>query len=449
MSALLLFIIILESIHSLLTSFCAVYEYVYAYVATITHHSQEFTIALAENAVDNGVELRIRREVTAIETTKDGMKVQIRHWEPQEYVEAVKKGHTWTTERLGGVVAAAASAAARVVLGRGSAASYLLLLASIGFCGFQFYSVHLQTNGGGVSKSTPLTKLVTQAGRPMGSGGEKVDVEDMKVGGSGSSKIQHGVTVEQETIRTKFVINCAGGASDKIANMIGDTSFQIKPRVGDYLLLNRNQGHLTYRTLFPCPDPVLGKGVLVQTTLWGNLILGPTARDMHLPESRDMDSAAVQEHILSKCKELVPTFDPKEIIHAFCGARAKSDRGDWIIENSVQDGRMIHVAGIDSPGLAGSPAIALEVVRLLQESGCSLPKNPNFNPRRAPIIAPKMAGMRGLKLGPVGKNDSDGKDQYQMSANVICKYVSRMWSDAWMDGGGVEWGDRIFSTFWF
>ena len=42
--------------------------------------------------------------------------------------------------------------------------------------------------------------------------------------------------------------------------MIGDTSFKIKPRLGDYVLLNRNQGHLAKTTLFPCPHPVLGKG---------------------------------------------------------------------------------------------------------------------------------------------------------------------------------------------
>lgn len=39
------------------------------------------------------------------------------------------------------------------------------------------------------------------------------------------------------------------------------------------------QGHKTNATLFPTPHPVYGKGVLVQGTLWGNLILGPTARD--------------------------------------------------------------------------------------------------------------------------------------------------------------------------
>ena len=49
---------------------------------------------------------------------------------------------------------------------------------------------------------------------------------------------------------------------DKIAAMVGDTSFKIKPRLGDYVLLNRNQGHLAKTTLFPCPHPVLGKGML-------------------------------------------------------------------------------------------------------------------------------------------------------------------------------------------
>lgn len=137
-----------------------------------------------------------------------------------------------------------------------------------------------------------------------------------------------------------------------------------------------------------------------------------------------MDDASVQEYILSKCKALVPYFDPKETIHAFCGARAKSSRGDWIIEQSEADPSFIHAAGIDSPGLAGSPAIALEVVRLLQNAGLSFVKDPSFNPNRAPIITPKN-GMRGLKMGALGKNDSHGasdvNDEKRMESNVVCK----------------------------
>lgn len=43
----------------------------------------EYTIALAENAVDNGVELRIRREVTAITAHDDEFSISVRHWEPR------------------------------------------------------------------------------------------------------------------------------------------------------------------------------------------------------------------------------------------------------------------------------------------------------------------------------------------------------------------------------
>lgn len=141
---------------------------------------------------------------------------------------------------------------------------------------------------------------------------------------------------------------------------------------------------------------------------------------MHEAESREMTPASIQEYILGKCKSLVPSFDPTETIHSFAGARAKSDRGDWIIEPSHKSDHFIHVAGIDSPGLAGAPAIALEVVNILQRVGLSLSLNPNFVKDRAPIITPK-DGWKGLKVGPVGKNDSDGMDVMQMASNVICK----------------------------
>ena len=49
--------------------------------------------------------------------------------------------------------------------------------------------------------------------------------------------------------------------------------------------------------------------------------------------------------------------------------RAKSSRGDWIIEPCKTMDNFFHCAGIDSPGLAGSPAIALHMVELLQQAG--------------------------------------------------------------------------------
>jgi len=388
----------------------------------------EYTIALAENAVDNGVELRIRRTVTAITSPSNEDKyftITADYWEPKQYVEAVKsfQRHRGNIARIIAFVGGSVG----IYLNSMGILSQTQTMAFCLMCLVGVFVVIQPPENSpllpNISRQTPLKKLVEEASAPVGEGGTKVETKDMFTGGSGSSRVMQGITVRKETVRAKYVINCAGGGSDTIAKMIGDESFQIKPRLGDYLLLNRNQGHLARHTLFPCPHPVLGKGVLVQTTLWGNLILGPTARDTYKKDMADMSIQQVQEYILSKCRKLVPSFNAKETIHAFCGARAKNSTGDWIIEPSSKHGSFIHVAGIDSPGLAGSPAIALEVIRLLEEAGLDVKSKPNtyFDPNRAPIITPK-DGSRGLKTSvEVGKYDSDGIDEKAMAANVICK----------------------------
>lgn len=151
----------------------------------------------------------------------------------------------------------------------------------------------------------------------------------------------------------------------------------------------------------------------MQSTLWGQLILGPTARDMHLPEVAAETTEDIMQYIISKCRELVPTFDMKEVFHTFYGARAKNSTGDWVIKPCDTAPHMIHAAGIDSPGMAGSPAIALEIVKLLGEAGLEMIKDPNFNPNRAPIIIPK-DGMKGIRMGPPGKYTDPAE-------NVVCK----------------------------
>ena len=173
-------------------------------------------------------------------------------------------------------------------------------------------------------------------------------------------------------------------------------------------MLFRSSGSACNHILFPCPGKY-GKGVLVQKTLWGNLILGPTARDVHEWADPSVDPDAKEDvlhKILSACRRLVPDFDVSDSFHSFSGARAKSTRGDWIIERcfapGALEGKLVHAAGIDSPGIAGSPAIALEVVQLLQDAGLELTPDAAFNPRRAPIIVPK----RGDE-GPGGSSRSN------------------------------------------
>jgi L-2-hydroxyglutarate oxidase LhgO len=231
----------------------------------------EFTIALMENAVDNGVELRIRRHVDAVKDLEDGsFEVSARHWESEAYFAAPGKVEKRSVRALWlGVVMGFSVVLLRWLEVPIVTATVIALVAFY----FAYRWVLGKHGSGGVAAKGPPPSI--------GKGGSILSPELMAVGGSGCSAATRGKTVEQETFRCKMVINCAGSFSDKIANMVGDHSFKIEPRLGDYLLLNRNQGKFAKCTLFPCPGP-LGKGILVQQTLWGNLILGPTARDLHI-----------------------------------------------------------------------------------------------------------------------------------------------------------------------
>lgn len=204
----------------------------------------EFAIALAENAVDNGVELRIRRHVTEIEQTEKGFRVKVKHWEPEYYVKS--KGRAKIPDMITNWLQIAACV---VLLHFAGGVAELYHLPAEGKFHmamvaqwFAFSVLIKYVANKPVTRSTPLKSLIDKVGVPEGNGVKgKVEVEDMLVGGSGSQKVMSGEVINTETIRCKYIINCAGGYSDKISRMIGDESFEIKPRLGDYILLNRNQ----------------------------------------------------------------------------------------------------------------------------------------------------------------------------------------------------------------
>jgi len=107
------------------------------------------------------------------------------------------------------------------------------------------------------------------------------------------------------------------------------------------------------------------------------------------PTTATRSRESIMQAILSKCRELVPSFDASAVIHTFSGKRAKPSTGDWVIRRSDVAPDLVHAAGIDSPGLAGSPAIAERVVGLLRGAGLALEPDAAFNPNRRPIIVAK------------------------------------------------------------
>ncbi|MBQ9112013.1 MAG: NAD(P)/FAD-dependent oxidoreductase [Clostridia bacterium] len=165
-------------------------------------------------------------------------------------------------------------------------------------------------------------------------------------------------------VETKYVINSAGVYSDKIAAMTGDADFTITPRRGEYMLLDKECGNFTQRTIFHTPTK-MGKGILVSPTVDGNLLLGPTATDIEDKEDTSTTAEGFAT-IFAKASDNVANIPFNKVITSFCGLRATGSTGDFIIKE--RDG-VITLGGIESPGLSSAPAIAEYVEDMLKDKG--------------------------------------------------------------------------------
>jgi len=184
-------------------------------------------------------------------------------------------------------------------------------------------------------------------------------------------------------IYSRYVINAAGLYSDKIASMVGDTSFTITPRKGEYLLMDKKQGKIVNSVIFQTPSD-MGKGILVSPTVDGNLLLGPTAKDIEDKEDTSTDRTGLSQVIQGALKS-VPSVDLSKVITSFSGLRAVPSTGDFIIEESKVAKGFINVAGIESPGLTAAPAIAEYVAQLLEKAGLILVLKDNYVRVRKPF----------------------------------------------------------------
>lgn len=171
------------------------------------------------------------------------------------------------------------------------------------------------------------------------------------------------------SVSARYIVNAAGVFADDVARMIGDASFTITPRKGEYMLMDK-QALCVSTVIFQTPNE-LGKGVLVSPTVDGNVFAGPTAMNM-----TDKTDTRTTPEGMSELKRLslksVPTLNLRQVITSFAGVRAQPSTGDFIIRPSEVEPRLIHAAGICSPGLSSAPAIAKYVRELLGQAGADV-----------------------------------------------------------------------------
>ena len=187
-------------------------------------------------------------------------------------------------------------------------------------------------------------------------------------------------TKDNKEYKSKYVINAAGVYADKIHNMICKEKFKIKPRKGEYYVMDKDVGNFVNHTVFPCPSK-LGKGILITPTVHGNLLIGPNASDINDKESLKTTNEGL-ENIRENATHTCSKLDFRKCIRTFAGLRAVSDKDDFIIGEDKEVRGFIDVAGIKSPGLTSAPAIAEDMINILADAGLKLNKKDNFNRNR-------------------------------------------------------------------
>lgn len=248
----------------------------------------------------------------------------------------------------------------------------------------------------------PYTLAISAIGNAMDNG---ADLKcNFKVCSIEATENGYKVSSENDSVNTRYVINCAGIYSDEVARMVGDNSFDIHPRRGEYMLLDRESEQVVSHTIFRTPSK-MGKGILVTPTVHNNLLLGPTSYDM--TDKEDKDTTAVGfEAILNSTKETAKNVPVNKTITSFCGLRSVGSTGDFIINSPVKG--FINAAGIESPGLTSSPAIAEYIEEMLKDDGLELELNPDYNPIRKPYYAFREASIE-EKINIIKENPAYGK----------------------------------------
>lgn len=194
----------------------------------------------------------------------------------------------------------------------------------------------------------------------------------------------HVLRTSRGELRARWLVNAAGLFSDSVDRMMGHRGFTVTPRRGELIVYDKLARALVSSVLLPVPSK-LGKGVLVSPTVYGNVMIGPTAEDLH--DKRDTaSSASGMSGLLAKGRRILPELLHEEVTAVYAGLRAATEHSDYQLASYPVD-RYVRVAGIRSTGLTASMAIAERVVEEVSEAGVPMQRKGELaGPPRMPNI---------------------------------------------------------------
>jgi glycerol-3-phosphate dehydrogenase len=180
-------------------------------------------------------------------------------------------------------------------------------------------------------------------------------------------------TVSQETITARCVINAAGLYADDVAGLIGNHSWKIYPVRGEYCEVRGPRRSLINGLVYPLPHADgLSLGMHFTKTIWDTVLIGPTARYVKDKDDYERDRLTVAD-FAEGARILVPEITDSDLQLAYSGLRPKlvppdqHGMADFVIERDARVPQMIHLVGMESPGLTAAPSVARQVAGMVGE----------------------------------------------------------------------------------
>lgn len=219
-------------------------------------------------------------------------------------------------------------------------------------------------------------------------------------------------------ISTRWVVNAAGLGSDHLDEAFGYHRFTVTPRRGELFVFDKLTRAMVAEILLPVPS-AKGKGVLISPTIYGNVMLGPTAED--LSDRTDTSTSADGfAELLGKGAKIMPELLEQEVTASYAGLRAATEHSDYVVEADPGQ-RYLCLGGIRSTGLTSSMALAAHAAELLAGAGLELVELPaaELPP------PPKMAWIGQVGVRPYADEAKIADDPAYGEIVCFCERVTR------------------------
>ncbi len=208
------------------------------------------------------------------------------------------------------------------------------------------------------------------------------------------------ITTQRTSYQAKWLVNCAGLHSDRIAKLAGyETGMKIVPFRGEYYVLNSSKNYLVNHLIYPVPNPDFPfLGVHFTRMHNGKRDVGPNAvlafkregyrktdfnpRDLaevltykgfwkiatryFCEGMAEMRRSFSRQLFTENARQLIPDLQPEDITSGPAGVRAQAltNEGKLVDDfHFVKGRRSLHVCNAPSPAATASIEIGREIIR--------------------------------------------------------------------------------------